>query len=681
MTAHEDGSTTTNAALQAERAVNELYQRKMRDSIAGQVRVARERATTRNQLWTNPVIPTPLAQLVLIPLVGRVALAHEDTLLGRGFYIGPWHQEWDRVQVVSWAAPVASLFYSGHSSADSLAGDITARRTFMIHHDDLVGYVDELERTGDDGDPFAPTSARLAIPAPPAAAAAKAPLTELRRPQASPEPPRPTPRPVAETSRQPAARQPPAGEERAAPTDSGGAGRRPLRAERALRLVLERPRSGHLSPVLATLQPEQYRLVTWPETVPLVVQGQPGTGKTIIATHRAAYLTDPAREERPLRDVALVGPTEQYAGHVSRVIQDLRADEVRVVFLQQFFAGIADVGDVWRLTPTVHEDRLDADWGLGRVVERAAKTLREAGVFARARGSPTRVLVDALARPEPLLAPVLDAQSADVVEWLTAVGSFERVRNEQRFLPFLAAAALAARGSPSVTFSHLVVDEAQDVRLLEWRILLQHLRPGGGVTILGDINQRRSDWSLPTWQDLCVHLDLSSDEGFQAEVLDVGFRTTREILSYSNQLLPRGERTVNAIRNGPSPTVRRVSQSELLSAALQESEALATRHAEGLVAIISMDPQGVSDRFRNAGWTRPLELRHAWTRAGHTVLVLHPANARGLEFDGVVVVEPGSFPQNIGRLGLLYTSLTRAVQELVVVHAKSLPPVLGARPR
>ena len=674
MTAHEDGSATTNAALQAERAVNELYQRKMRDSIAGQVRVARERATTRNQLWTNPVIPTPLAQLVLTPLVGRVALAHVDALLGQGFYIGPWHQQWDRVQVVSWAAPVASLFYSGPSSADPLAGDITARRTFMIHHDDLVGYVDELERTGDDDDPFAPTSARLAIPTPPAAAAAKTP-TELRRPQASPGPP--TPHPAAETSRQPEARQPTVREERAAPTDSGGVGRRPLRAEKALRVALERPRSGHLSPVLATLQPEQYRLVTWPETVPLVVQGQPGTGKTIIATHRAAYLTEPAREAKPLRDVALIGPTEQYAGHVSRVIQDLRADEVRVVFLQQFFAGIADLGDVWRLAPTTHEESLDTDWGLGRVVERAAKVLREAGVFARARGSPTRVLVDALARREPLLAPVLDAQSTDVVEWLAAVGSFERVRNEQRFLPFLAAAALAARGSPSVTFSHLVVDEAQDVRLLEWRVLLQHLRPGGGVTILGDINQRRSDWSLPTWQDLCVHLDLSSDEDFQAEVLDVGFRTTREILSYSNQLLPRGERTVNAIRNGPSPTVRRVSQSELLSAALQESQALATRHGDGLVAIISMDPQGVSDRFRNAGWTRPLEPRHAWTRAGHTVLVLHPANARGLEFDGVVVVEPGSFPQNIGRLGLLYTSLTRAVHELIVVHAKPLPIGLG----
>lgn len=56
--------------------------------------------------------------------------------------------------------------------------------------------------------------------------------------------------------------------------------------------------------------------------------------------------------------------------------------------------------------------------------------------------------------------------------------------------------------------------------------------------------------------------------------------------------------------------------------------------------------------------------------------VLEPDAARGLEFDAVVVVEPADFPQNYGRLGPLYTALTRPNRELVVVHSKLLPDAL-----
>jgi DNA helicase IV len=53
--------------------------------------------------------------------------------------------------------------------------------------------------------------------------------------------------------------------------------------------------------------------------------------------------------------------------------------------------------------------------------------------------------------------------------------------------------------------------------------------------------------------------------------------------------------------------------------------------------------------------------------------VHHPESARGLEFDAVIVVEPGTFPKNVGRDGQLYTSLTRANRELAVVLHASLP--------
>ena len=89
------------------------------------------------------------------------------------------------------------------------------------------------------------------------------------------------------------------------------------------------------------------------------------------------------------------------------------------------------------------------------------------------------------------------------------------------------------------------------------------------------------------------------------------------------------------------------------------------------------EPRPISDAFRNAGWSRG-EFRDSWKLGDRTIFVFHPDRARGLEFDGVVVVEPDSFPQNVGRDGVLYTSLTRATQELSVVYSGAMPKNLRA---
>ena len=59
--------------------------------------------------------------------------------------------------------------------------------------------------------------------------------------------------------------------------------------------------------------------------------------------------------------------------------------------------------------------------------------------------------------------------------------------------------------------------------------------------------------------------------------------------------------------------------------------------------------------------------------------MLRPPEAKGLEFDAVVVVEPAAIAAGTSRgLRLLYVALTRAVQELVVVHARPLPGAMAA---
>ena len=125
---------------------------------------------------------------------------------------------------------------------------------------------------------------------------------------------------------------------------------RHVELQRARDLVMEaisKPRSDRLRSVLRTLQPDQHRLVTWFATEHLAVQGHPGTGKTIVGTHRAAYLThlehdrDPSQSHVRLTSVGLVGPTDAWASYVRQVLDDIGAHGVEVISMQRLIRELS----------------------------------------------------------------------------------------------------------------------------------------------------------------------------------------------------------------------------------------------------------------------------------------------------------------------------------------------------
>jgi DNA helicase IV len=266
----------------------------------------------------------------------------------------------------------------------------------------------------------------------------------------------------------------------------------------------------------------------------------------------------------------------------------------------------------------------------------------------------------------------------DLRAWLQDLESYEIASTRTRRLPFMAAIGNAAVGSTLPRFDHIVIDEGQDVRPLEWRLLLERLRTPDAVTILGDLNQRRSDFTFANWEELAESLGLDiGPEGLRVRTIVTSYRTTRQILEFANQLLDARDRKVAALREGPVPAVVKVRRDLVVPTAAEQAVKLARENPLGIVAVISMDPRSTGDAFRRRNWGRA-RIQHGWTSGGLTVVVLEPNLARGLEFDGVVVVEPADFPTNLGRNGLLYTSLTRAVRELTVVHAKGLPSGMRA---
>jgi DNA helicase-2/ATP-dependent DNA helicase PcrA len=685
MTRVQERSPDRAVELAQERAVNERYLREHRSKLAMKSAIQIASGAPRNASWVGgPVARVPLPGQVEA-LVGRVAFDIDDPLVGRGFYVSSWHHEWDDVLVVSWAAPIARLFYERRDADDELASNLIARRTLLARGYDLVDFDDELFADGPaDGHPFALViGTELRVPAAPPVARSrpavrpKRPATavgssqlERRPPPASAGPP-PEPRSPTETKSRLA-------HVAMTPAPRDGAKALPvLRAERLIHEVVNRPRTGQLTSLLATLQPEQYRLVTWSDTEPLLVQGQPGTGKTVIAAHRAAYLTNEGREE-PLTKILLVGPTDAYVHHVTASVRQLEGSE-SVVEIRSLPRLLCQLGSVTSNPREEMAERLDGDRAWARLICQAAGLLRERGRLGKGRAEDTRTVVVALLERNPLLDSLQLTDEQRI--WLAQLGRFERAERSSRYLPFLAAAGLAVHPIAKQTrWEHVLVDEAQDVRPLEWWILTNQLQLGSArsLSVFGDMNQRRSDWSCASWDDVAGQAGLGGTAVVHPETVDCGYRSTVRILAFANQLLPKSDRRVAAIREGVAPEVRKVTAPLVSQAAVTAAEDLSGRHPGGTVAVISMDQASISQKLRKRGWARSSANERAWTRAGRTVQVFDPGGARGLEFDGVVVVEPGDFPVNLGRHGQLYTSLTRATQELTVVHTRPLPA--GLRP-
>jgi len=523
-------------------------------------------------------------------------------------------------------------------------------------------------------------------------------------------------------------------------------------AEAALRAEIERPRVGPMRDIVATIQPEQDDLVRASLGETICIQGGPGTGKTAVGLHRAAYLLYEHRDRLRTDDVLVVGPSRVFMAFISQVLPGLGEVDVTQRTIGELVGGIAVRGTDTPAAAAVKADarmaevlrravygrvRLPAEplatpFGSSAVwlpasrlramvaalrdrdvpyaaarellweqLGRACQTQAERGGHAgfesiddavqAVRGSkaarrladaawpalqPVRLLFDLLGDEETLRAAaggVLDDVEQKELAWA-------RRPRSRAAAPWTAADAflldeLAALLDAPRSYGHVVVDEAQDLSAMQLRALGRRCRYGS-ATLLGDLAQATTPWAVGDWETALAHL--GKPDG-QIRWLPRAFRAPRAVLDLANRLLPRiapGLTPARSVREVPGALeLRRVEPSGLAAAwARAVHDAL---RAEGSVGVIAAD--GEVDRV--AGELR----RHGIDPAavdrlqqGARVTVVPASQAKGLEFDQVVVVEPAAIVR-AEPLGLrrLYIVLSRAVTHLTVVHAEPLPDPLA----
>src|SRR3954469_4155340 len=145
-----------------------------------------------------------------------------------------------------------------------------------------------------------------------------------------------------------------------------------LRGYSTLLAALERGRTGQLGDIVATIQAEQDEIIRSPQAGVLVVQGGPGTGKTVVALHRAAYLLYTYRFPLEDQGVLVVGPNRVFLRYIERVLPSLGEAGVEQVVLADLvpdvtFASAAEA----RAAESEQTRRVKGDVRMAEVIDRA----------------------------------------------------------------------------------------------------------------------------------------------------------------------------------------------------------------------------------------------------------------------------------------------------------------------
>ncbi len=220
------------------------------------------------------------------------------------------------------------------------------------------------------------------------------------------------------------------------------------------------------------------------------------------------------------------------------------------------------------------------------------------------------------------------------------------------------------------TYGHVIVDEAQELSAMAWRLLMRRC-PTRSMTVVGDVAQTSTLAGATSWAEV---LEPHLGRAWELAELTVNYRTPAEIMTVATEVLAAtgapAAVTTSVRSTGVQPWAQRVSDVELVAAVAET--ALELDKEEGTLGVLvppsRLDAVGAAVAARLSG-----DLDRA-----DAPVVLAPEGAKGLEFDSVLVVDPAAIvAEGVRGWNDLYVVLTRATQRLGVLHPGALPAELG----
>ena len=550
----------------------------------------------------------------------------------------------------------------------------------------------------------------------------------------------------------------------------------PILGEGALMAALTRARGRTMRDIVATIQAEQDEAIRAPYQGVTIIGGGPGTGKTVVALHRAAYLLYTNRARLEKGGVLVVGPSSVFMNYIERVLPSLGEESVT---LRAVGAVAGDVlgmvservdaapaatlkGSLRMLkvlrrlvrrppNPAAEEVRVSVK---GEVLKLDAVELagiresvlsnykmnrgRAAATTSVARALAGKLTVDVELGPEEIderirdhqqfrefldswwpmldaptvlarladrelleeLAPNLTARERDnlaesyqwlqtddveITGWSVAdmalldellemLGPVPAESHEEPvFIDFGNISELVTTSDllrrehvadpdedPQTTYAHILVDEAQDVTPMQWR-MLRRRGPQASWTLVGDPAQ--SSYPDTAESERAVS-DLVGRAPLRRFTLSTNYRSPSEVFGLAAKVITRvfPEASLpRAVRNtGLVPRLEETDEAGLAEAIIALSLGLAG-HVSGTVGVI-VPPS------RLGATTRLAMSDPRLAALEERLIVVTALQAKGLEYDGVLVLCPDEIVAEApGAERVLYVALTRATQRMTIL--------------
>jgi len=236
-----------------------------------------------------------------------------------------------------------------------------------------------------------------------------------------------------------------------------------------------------------------------------------------------------------------------------------------------------------------------------------------------------------------------------------------------------ATTAELAASDRSWTYGHIVVDEAQELSPMQWRLLARR-NPLKSFTIVGDVAQASAAAAATRW-DTALAAHVGSE--WRLEELTVNYRTPAQIVEVAEAVALAHDVSITpsrAVRTSQWPvSVIEATPGGLAEAVVGAVNADKEISADGTIAVIVSD--SLADSVVAAlQQSFPREVGEGAAGLNRPIAVLTPRESKGLEFDSVVVVEPQRIVSEIARgAAALYVAMTRPTQRLSVVAAEAFP--------
>jgi DNA helicase II / ATP-dependent DNA helicase PcrA len=436
-----------------------------------------------------------------------------------------------------------------------------------------------------------------------------------------------------------------------------------------------------LPSILSFITADQFRLITEESEEPVILHGVAGSGKTSVALHRLTWQLSKEKDSYPL----ILTPTEVLANYIKNTLENLDVKEVEIKTITNWMTAnsrsskLTDQFSTQVRNVPPHIARVKTSLAMVKMI---LQTLSHSSVNTPA----TDIILDSLSSADEFLA--FDSSNLISIEGIKEAKTF----TEQNFrskdydwtdLPLL---LLLENKRNSVKtpskYTHLFLDEFQDVTPVELAFISSCIKKKANITITGDLAQHTKDSYVyqASLDALLVVDDTTENESSNVHALSISHRSTLPIMKYADFLL--GSKRTMEGRDGKPPLLIICNNH---THAIQELSSWIERVEKNFSGETILIATSNTESARNVrSFLKPALgdgvclLTDAPRSTDGLVLIAPITECKGLEFPHVAIWDASkrNFPDTQEDRRILYLAATRAEEHLTLILWGEKSPLL-----